>query len=462
MWLRLTTTLLYASLAFNTQANPLQSGGKTSTDKSGSSAFSMPASNLSFDKRLDFSVGNSFFRNPWVTAPATTDARDGLGPLFNTNACQGCHIRDGRGHPPRFKGDNAVSMLVRLSIPATDSPEHQQILRQQGVIPEPHYGGQLQDMAIPNAKPEGKVNISYTLHTLRLNDGTKVELRQPHLTVTDLNYGALREDTLYSARIAQPMIGLGLLEAIPESVLLARQDADDSNQDGISGRANKVWDNHAGKAVMGRFGWKAGQPSLHQQNASAFAGDMGLTSALFLADDCMVAQECARFPNGGELEVSEDILDSVTFYSQHLAVPVRRNMDKPAVKAGEQLFLALGCSSCHIPSYTTGQHASPALSKQKIYPYTDLLLHDMGEGLADNRPEFLANGREWRTQPLWGLGYAAEVAGSDDAFYLHDGRARTLLEAILWHGGEAEIAKQSVMAASKNERAQLIAFLESL
>lgn len=459
MWLRLTTALLCASLAINAQANPLQSGGKTSTDKTGSNAFSMPASNLSFEKRLDFSVGNSFFRNPWVTAPATTDARDGLGPLFNTNACQGCHIRDGRGHPPRFKGDNAVSMLVRLSIPADDSGEHQALLNVHGVVGEPTYGGQLQDMAIPGATPEGKVNIRYRTHTVTLNDGSQVELRKPTLTITELGYGELHPDTLFSARIAQPMIGLGLLEAINETDILAKENP---NGNGISGHANRVWDNHLQKTVIGRFGWKAGQPNLRQQNTSAFAGDMGITSTLFLADDCTPAQQCDRFPNGGELEVSEDILDAVTFYSQHLAVPMRRGLESPDVVAGGQLFLALGCSGCHTPSYTTGQHDSPALSAQKIYPYTDLLLHDMGEGLADHRSEFLANGREWRTQPLWGLGYAAEVAGTEDAFYLHDGRARTLLEAILWHGGEAEPAKQSVIAASPTERAQLIAFLESL
>lgn len=459
MWLRLTCILLLTGLSLNAQANPLQSGGKTSTDKTGGNAFSMPASNLSFDKRLDFSVGNSFFRNPWVTAPATTDARDGLGPLFNTNACQGCHIKDGRGHPPRFKGDSAVSMLVRLSIPASDSVEHQDALKRQGVVAEPNYGGQLQDMAIPGAKPEGKVNISYQTQMLRLADGSQVELHKPKVAISELSYGPLHPETLFSARIAQPMIGLGLLEAISEADILAKENPQGS---GISGRANRVWDNKAKATVVGRFGWKAGQPSLRQQNASAFAGDMGITSALFLADDCTTAQSCEQFPNGGELEVSEDILDSVTFYSQHLAVPMRRGLDKPEVQAGEQLFLALGCSGCHTPSYTTGQHESPALSNQQIYPYTDLLLHDMGEGLADNRPEFLANGREWRTQPLWGLGYVAEVAGSEDAFYLHDGRARNLLEAILWHGGEAEPAKQAVLAASQDERAQLIAFLESL
>ncbi|MFP2769024.1 di-heme oxidoredictase family protein [Oceanisphaera sp. KMM 10153] len=461
MFFRLGSLLLGATLVLNAQANPAKPGGDTTTDKTGANAFSMPAANLSFEKRLDFSVGNSFFRNPWVMAPATTDARDGLGPLFNTNACQSCHVKDGRGHPPQFADDNAVSMLVRLSIPADGSPEQQEWLRVHGVINEPTYGGQLQDMAIPGARPEGKVQIDYQAHDVILGDGTRVELRRPQLVVAEPGYGELHPDTLFSSRIAPPMIGLGLLEAIDETELLVRDDPQDSNGDGISGRANRVWDIAAENTVVGRFGWKAGQPNLRQQNAGAFAGDMGLSSALVPDDDCTPAQGCGRYPDGGEPEVSEAIMDSVTFYSQHLAVPARRNLNDPDVMAGEQLFLALGCSGCHTPSYTTGKHQSPALSHQKIYPYTDLLLHDMGEGLADNRPEFEASGREWRTPPLWGLGYAGEVAGNK-AHYLHDGRARTLLEAVLWHGGEADAAKQSVISMSSDERARLIAFLESL
>ncbi|MGO4998843.1 di-heme oxidoreductase family protein [Oceanisphaera sp. W20_SRM_FM3] len=461
MLFRLSSALLGATLVLNAQANPAKPGGDTTTDKTGANAYSMAAANLSFEKRLDFSVGNSFFRNPWVMAPATTDARDGLGPLFNTNACQSCHVKDGRGHPPQFADDNAVSMLVRLSIPTDGSPKQQEWLRVHGVLNEPSYGGQLQDMAIPGVRPEGKVQIDYQTHVVSLKDGTKVELRQPQLTVADPSYGALHPDTLFSSRIAPPMIGLGLLEAIDETDLLVREDPQDQNHDGISGRANRVWGIAAEQTAIGRFGWKAGQPNLRQQNASAFAGDMGLTSSMVTADDCTPAQHCEQYPDGGQIEVSDDILDSVTFYSQHLAVPARRNLDHPNVAAGEQLFLALGCSSCHTPSYTTGEHDSAALSHQQIYPYTDLLLHDMGDGLADNRPEFQANGHEWRTPPLWGLGYAGEVAGSH-AYYLHDGRARTLLEAILWHGGEAEAAKQSVIAMSTDERTQLIAFLESL
>lgn len=461
MSFRLISLLLGAAFALGAQANPARPGGDTTTPKTGANAFSMPAANLSFDKRLDFSVGNSFFRNPWVAAPATTDARDGLGPLFNTNACQSCHIKDGRGHPPAVDGDNAVSMLVRLSIPADESERHQTYLRTLGVVPHPVYGGQLQDMAIPGAVPEGQVKIRYTPETLRFNDGSALELRRPHVAIGQPGYGEPGPDLLTSARIAPPMIGLGLLEAIPESALLSREDPQDENQDGIRGRANRVWDNTLEQTVVGRFGWKAGQPSLRQQNAHAFAGDMGLTSNLVPGDDCTAEQNCAQYPDGGQPEVSDVILDAVTFYSQHLAVPARRHLNDPQVQAGEQLFLALGCAGCHTPSYTTGEHSSPALSGQNIYPYTDLLLHDMGEGLADNRPEFAAGGRDWRTPPLWGLGYASEVAG-EPARYLHDGRARTLMEAVLWHGGEAEAARNRVLAASAKERDQLIAFLESL
>ncbi|RJG42612.1 di-heme oxidoreductase family protein [Motilimonas pumila] len=449
------------SISFFASANPAKPGGGTTTSKQGHNAFSMPASNLDMLKRMDFSVGNSFFRNPWVIAPATTDARDGLGPLFNTNACQGCHIKDGRGKPREEGDSNAVSMLVRLSIPAT-TPEQKATLVQQGVIPEPVYGGQLQDMSIPGVAPEGQINISYTEQLVTFADGTEVSLRQPKLTIEKLNYGPMHPDVMMSARVAPVMIGLGLLETISEADLLAHADPEDSNKDGISGKANRVWNTAENKSTIGRFGWKAGQPTLMQQNAGAFAGDMGLTSSFNLADDCTPAQkECLAAPHGGKHEASEKVLKFVEFYTQHLAVPARRNMKDPQVQQGQALFQQAQCQSCHVASYTTAKRdALPALSEQVIYPYSDLLLHDMGPGLADNRPEFLANGQEWRTPPLWGLGYLQEVNGH--TFLLHDGRARNIMEAILWHGGEAESAKQAVLQFDKAERDALIRFLESL
>ncbi|MCZ0760033.1 di-heme oxidoredictase family protein [Vibrio diabolicus] len=442
-------------------AYDMKSGGQTSVKKEGANAYSLPAANLPMSKRLDFSVGNSFFRNPWVQAPASTDARDGLGPLFNTNGCQNCHIKDGRGHPPEQNDMHAVSMLVRLSIPAT-TPEQKTAYIRDGVIPEPTYGGQLQDFALQDQTPEGKIEITYTDVPVKFKDGTTVTLRKPHLNITDLGYGDMHPDTEFSARVAPPMIGLGLLESIPDETLLAWADAQDANKDGISGKVNKVWDIEKDDFSIGRFGWKAGQPTLMQQNAAAFNGDVGLTSHLFPNENCTSKQSiCDDMPNGGKPEVSENILDFVEFYSQHLAVPIRRNMNNPSVKLGQKIFAAAGCESCHKTSVKTAKRPElPALSEQLIHPYTDMLLHDMGEGLADNRPEYLANGREWRTAPLWGIGYTEEVNGH--TYFLHDGRARNLMEAVLWHGGEAETAKQNVLALNKKERDALIAFLNSL
>ncbi|AIW14292.1 di-heme oxidoredictase family protein [Vibrio tubiashii] len=459
-----TKTVLASLLAISASsaiAYDVKSGGGTSVKKEGANAFSLPAGNLPMSKRLDFSVGNSFFRNPWVQAPASTDARDGLGPLFNTNGCQNCHIKDGRGHPPEEGDIHAVSMLVRLSIPAM-TPEQKKAFIKDGVIPEPTYGGQLQDFALQDQTPEGTIEISYTDVPVTFADGTVVTLRKPDLAITNLGYGEMHPDTQMSARVAPPMIGLGLLESIPDETLKAWADEQDKNGDGISGKVNVVWDVRANDFAIGRFGWKAGQPNLMQQNAAAFNGDVGLTSNLFPNENCTSKQTiCDDLPNGGSPEVSDNILDFVEFYSQHLAVPIRRNVDKPEVKLGQELFAKVGCDSCHKTNVKTGNREGlPALSNQTIHPYTDMLLHDMGPGLADNRPEYLANGQEWRTQPLWGIGYTKEV--NDHTYFLHDGRARNLMEAVLWHGGEAEVAKQKVLKFNQKEREALIAFLNSL
>lgn len=443
------------------QAEPGEalSAGSATVMKFDHNAFSMPSANLSPVRRLDFSVGNSFFRNPWVIAPASTDARDGLGPLINTNACQNCHIKDGRGRPAEVERGNAVSMLVRLSIPA--GSEHTEVVQQRGIAPEPTYGGQLQDMSIPGVAPEGKVRLSYDTQTERFTDGFEVELRAPKVAITELGYGAMHPQTQFSIRVAPQMIGLGLLEAIPEAALLAYSDPDDSNGDGISGRPNRVFDQTTGDTAIGRFGWKAGQPNLNQQNADAFFNDMGLTTSLLTGNSCTDRQlDCLAMPTGGEVEVSDNILRLVLFYTRNLGVPARRNVDSPQILEGKTLFHRAGCQSCHVPKYTTGDAAEPELANQVIRPYTDLLLHDMGEGLADHRPEFEASGSEWRTPPLWGIGMTETISGHSQ--FLHDGRARNLLEAILWHGGEAEQAKQTVLGFDSDERSALLAFLESL
>ncbi|NGN97346.1 c-type cytochrome [Grimontia sp. S25] len=451
----------FAVIACSANASAIKSGGDTTTNKQGVNAFSQPATNLPMIERIDFSVGNSFFRNPWVSAPASTDARDGLGPLFNTNGCQNCHIKDGRGHLPKPGDDNAVSMLIRLSIPAITDAQKKALIMS-GNIPDPVYGGQLQDFALPGEKPEGRIALRFEKHNETFKDGYSVELRKPVITIEDLNYGDMHPQIEKSVRIAPPMIGLGLLESVTEQTMRDIAAAQLKEGKGVSGRPNEVWDVLQEKTVVGRFGWKAGQPTLMQQNAAAFNGDLGLTSALFPAENCTSAQTlCERLPNGGNPEVTEKVLNFVEFYSQHLAVPMRRNLDDPKVQLGEKLFTDAGCESCHQSTLQTGERTDrPALSNQTIHPYTDLLLHDMGEGLADNRGEFIANGQEWRTAPLWGLGYTEEVNGHTE--YLHDGRARNVMEAVLWHGGEAENSKQHVLGFDKTQREALIAFLNSL
>jgi CxxC motif-containing protein (DUF1111 family) len=472
--LRLSALLLALGLGLSacddaprfTKAEPgeARSGGAATVRKSDQNAYSLPSANLPPSRRVDFSVGNSFFRSPWVIAPSTTTARDGLGPLFNTNACQNCHIKDGRGHPPAPDASNAVSMLVRLSI--ADAPQYAKVIEQLGVVPEPVYGGQLQDMAVPGVAPEGKVRVDYTPVPVRFADGTEIELRKPVLQITQLGYGPMHPDTRFSARVAPPMIGLGLLEAIPEEAILANAAAQAKDNQGINGRPNRVWDDELQKTVIGRFGWKAGQPNLNQQNVHAFSGDMGLTTSLRPFDDCSEAQTaCKQAPSGngpnGEPEVSDNILRLVLFYSRNLAVPARRGVNDAEVLAGKNLFFQAGCQSCHTPKYTTAANAAePELANQLIRPYSDLLLHDMGDGLADNRSEFQASGRDWRTPPLWGIGLTQTVSGHTQ--FLHDGRARNLLEAVLWHGGEAQAAQQQVLSFNAEQRAALLAFLNSL
>jgi len=456
--------LLLSSAAMAAQSEyPIQdtpmTGGAGSVTQHDHNAFSLPQGNLSITKRLDFSVGNSFFRNPWVVAPSSTDARDGLGPLFNTNSCQGCHIKDGRGHAPPSIDEPSVSLFLRLAVPA-DAERDAEILKRHGFVPAPVYGSQLQTSAIPGMQPEANMVVEWQPVGQTLADGTVVMLRQPIYHIESPNYGPLPDNLLISPRVAPPMIGLGLLESIAETDILSREDPDDKDSDGISGRANRVWDKTSETTVLGRFGWKAAEPNILQQAMGAFAGDMGLTSKLSPQTDCTPEQKCETFPNGGELEVSDKIANFIAFYSASLAVPTRRDMDAPEVMQGAELFNQLNCASCHTPTYTTAKVEREDLSDQVIWPYTDMLLHDMGPGLADGRDEFLADGNEWRTPPLWGMGLAQGV--NPTAGFLHDGRARTLEEAILWHAGEAQASIDQYRLLPAIERAALLRFLNSL
>lgn len=429
-------------------------GGETTVFESGARAFTLSARNLAPEHESAFFVGNSFFNKNWVTAPSSTTARDGLGPTFNAMSCSACHFKDGRGRPPLDDAEPMLSMLVRLSIPGED--EHG------GPRPDPTYGGQLQPDAIEGVPAEGVVRVTWTELPGSYADGEPYSLRRPTLVFEQLAFGPASDELLTSPRVAPQMIGLGLLEALPEPTILALADEDDADGDGVSGRPNYVWDPIGEATVLGRFGWKANQPGLRQQNAGAFAGDIGITSSVHPDRDCPAPQvECASAAAGGEPELSEALLDDVTTYSRLLAVPARRDLDDPEVQAGRALFREFGCDACHVPMLVTGALAEfPEVSDQVIWPYTDLLLHDMGEGLADGRPDFEAEADEWRTPPLWGIGLFAVVNGH--TFYLHDGRARNLAEALLWHGGEAEAAKQAFVEASASDRAALLRFLESL
>jgi CxxC motif-containing protein (DUF1111 family) len=433
-----------------------------------SDAFSRPSGNMGFEREMDFKLGNGLFRKLWVAAPASTLASDGLGPLYNARGCQNCHLKDGRGQPPAGPDAPATSMFLRLSIPGGTGPE--QIEDYLATLPDPVYGTQLQDFAAPGQPAEGRMVIAVEDVPVELADGTIVTLQRPSYSVADLAMGPLAPDVMLSPRVAPQMIGLGLLEAIPAADILALADPDDSDGDGISGRPNIVWSPEFDIPMLGRFGLKAGAATVREQSAGAFAGDMGLSNPLHPDPwgDCTAVQaDCRIAPHGQEpdardgLEVDASSLDLVTFYSRNLGVPARRKVDDPEVLRGKEIFYQSGCTGCHQPKFVTHRlGGQPEQSFQLIWPYSDLLLHDMGEGLADNRPEARATGREWRTAPLWGIGLTQAVSGHTR--FLHDGRARSLLEAILWHGGEAEQAREAVIALPKPDRDALISFLESL
>lgn len=447
----------------------MQGGGATSRKIINADSFSHFSSSLSFEQELDFKLGNALFRKLWVSSPSSTQASDGLGPLFNARSCQSCHLKDGRGAPPR--GDaKAITMFLRLAIAAQNSDDELALEnRDKLTINDPIYGGQFQTSAIPGVPFEGKMVVDYAEMPFTFEDGTEISLRAPTYSVDDLQYGPMHEDVTFSPRVAPPMIGLGQVEQIHSADIIALADPDDRDDDGISGRVSYVRHPVSGEIGVGRFGLKASNVTIRAQSAGAFAGDIGISSpdVPTHAGDCTQAQaDCHAMPNGvqarlGETEAPGQILDLVTFYSQNLAVPQRRDVEDPTVLAGKKQFYQLGCIACHKPKFVTRRDAPEIMqSFQLIWPYSDFLLHDMGHGLSDGQQVGDADGYEWRTAPLWGIGLTQTVSGH--TFFLHDGRARNLTEAIVWHGGEAETARDGFARLAKSDRDALLTFLNSL
>ncbi len=429
-------------------------GVNVTTDLDTREAYSQAIQPLDDKQNTTFFRGRSLVRQSWVIPPSQDATIAGLGPLYNRNSCVACHSKNGRGHAPDGPQDSLRAMLVRLSLPghtATNSP-----------MPHPWYGDQVNEFGVNgndnNVPAEAKIQISYNETVFTFKDGEQVSLRSPTIHLTELAYGDLLTDAQFSARIAPGIYGMGLLAAIPEQQIIDL--AAQTKPDGISGKVNMVWDAETKRNKLGRFGWKANTADIKVQTASALAGDMGITSMHFPNANCAVEQQtCAQFNTPNEVNASQ--LDDMEFYQLALAVPKQRNTENALVIKGAQIFKKANCAVCHISEMRTGDFPRlTQLSNISIKPYTDLLLHNMGSGLADGRPDFMASGEEWRTPPLWGIGLAKKV--DPQAGFLHDGRARTLMEAILWHGGEAENAKQRVINMPSDERKALMAFLDSL
>lgn len=426
------------------------SGGSTTVFNAGPNAFGMPLANISRLNRRAHVVGNSFFNKNWVFSPSSTTARDGLGPLFHARSCSSCHVKDGRGAPTN-NSSTSVGLLFRLGVPGKSSGD-------------PVLGVQLATKAAPGIEPEGTVNVRYEEKEVGFDNLKTASLRKPkYELIANDHYGKPHAEIQFGPRIAQQLVGVGLLEAVTDKTILANADPNDEDGDGISGKPNFIYNPESKKRELGRFGWKANEANLRTQTASAFLRDMGITSPIHPIEDFTKPQKekinVTLIANPPDIDDSK--FERVVTYLRTLAPPAQRNANDPSVKRGDILFNKIGCSNCHIPTLRTGSiTAIDELKNQSIKPYTDLLLHDMGEGLADGLKDSLASGSEWRTPPLWGIGLTKTVNGN--TFFLHDGRARSIEEAILWHGGEGSESRKNYSSLSFDEKNDLLNFINSL
>jgi CxxC motif-containing protein (DUF1111 family) len=482
LWIAPAAVLLAAAEAPRLDPAQLSGGILTIADES-EAAYLQPAPSLDEEALRLFAEGHKFFNTQWAFY-WFEGGMWGRGPTSNADSCVACHRGNGRGSPdaPTHNASvqrahecsappqgperdsspqllcrrieaSALSLIVRLSLPGENAHG--------GPRPHAHYGDQLQTFGVPRLLPaEGAVQVAWNERSVTLADGEVVRLRTPQIRIGELGFGPLGGDIMISPRMAPPLIGMGLLEAIPDATIIAL--AGREPKDGIRGKTNVVWDMSAGKTAVGRFGLKANHPTLRQQIAAAFIGDLGLSNDLFPEQNCPPVQKtCKEMMFAGNPEITTQRLTAVESYLRTLAVPARRNANDAQVVRGARVFEAARCVVCHFPQMQTGEvPATPLLANQTIRPYTDLLLHDMGEDLADHRPDYRAGGSEWRTPPLWGLGLSEKVNGH--GALLHDGRARNAAEAILWHGGEATVSRDAFRAMPKADRDALLAFLASL
>ncbi|MCC7547164.1 MAG: c-type cytochrome [Burkholderiales bacterium] len=426
-------------------------------------AYVQPIPSLDRRQLQAFQRGRRHFDKTWG-AVTSLDFEWGLGPTFNATSCLECHVGGGRGRAPENGSQPLLSLLVRLSVPG-EGPHG-------GPNPDHAYGGQFQtaglagpfpDFAYHTAPvpPEASLYIDWDEQLVAYADGEQVRLREPRLRIENLAFGALPEGAMFSLRIAQPLHGLGLLEAVADDTL--HRIAALQKTQGLNGRVNVVRDDVNDRMSVGRFGWKANQPSLRQQIAMASLEDMGLTSRLYRAQNCPPVQTlCAAQTPGNDPELVATDWDELELWSRALAVPAPRDTGDARVQRGARLFEEAKCALCHVPQMRTAESFPPLpqLANRVIRPYTDLLLHDMGEGLADGRPDFRAGARDWRTPPLWGLGLSETVNGG--SALLHDGRARNAAEAILWHGGEAQASREAFRTMHKADRDALLHFLNAI
>lgn len=442
-------------------------GGEMTSKRISTRSYIFPGPNATKKQQLDFWTGFSLFRDPWVIAPSSTKDRDGLGPLFNARSCVACHTAGSRGEMSQSGESLPTSLVIRLGHTGQIT-----LAKRKNQTNNP-YGGQIQPRAIQFnqgklaevPKGEAWLNLSYEIIDGSYHDGEKYQLYKPSYQLTKLAYGDLPHSIKPSPRFAPNIFGAGLLDAINDDDLQSQEDINDADNDGISAKYNRVLDIEHNEEAIGRFGFKAKHPNLKQQVAAAFRDDIGITSQLFPDETCTSLQPiCTQAAKLGEHvaeEIPNKLLSLVVTFNRLLAVPPARYQGNKKVERGRSLFNQIACAKCHTPSYTTDKnYPDNALANQTIWPYTNLALHDMGIGLADGVIEGKAHGNEWRTPPLWGIGLQKEMTKRPR--FLHDGRARSIEEAILWHGGEAENSQQQFKQLNKQDRQALLLFVKSI